>query len=132
MTKYSAIIRMIAGRSKAIVRRATRADIEAFLPVTDRPTVKAWVVDVDGRIVGMGGLALGQGRWIRFCDLSEEGRHYKRAIVKAGRAVMEEARRAGHRFIYAEADADEPMARRWLTRNGFRPDQTTRIYRWQA
>jgi len=96
------------------------------------PTVKAWVIDVDGRVVGMGGLAFSRGRWIAFCDLTDEGRHYKRAIVKAGRAVMQEAGRAGHQFIYAEADPDEPMADRWLRRNGFRPDQSTRIYRWQA
>lgn len=119
-------------RSKAIIRRATKSDIDIFAGTKDRPTVKAWVIDVDGRAIGMGGLAFAKGRWFAFCDLSDEARRYKVSIVKTGRLVMEEARRAGHQFIYADADAEEPMAKRWLTSNGFRQDSKTRCYRWQA
>jgi hypothetical protein len=115
-----------------VVRRATSAELAALAPGDARPTMKAWVGTVDGRIVGFGGLAFKHGRWIAFCDLSEYARPHRRAIVRAGRSVIAEARRAGHRFVYAHADGDEPMARRWLESLGFQPDSKTGLYRWQA
>jgi hypothetical protein len=118
--------------SEVAVRRATPAELAALVPGDGRPTAKAWVGALDGRIVGFGGLAFRQGRWIAFCELSEEARPYKRAIVRAGRAVIDEVRRAGHRFVYAQVDGSEPMARRWLESLGFQPDSKTRLYRWQA
>jgi len=124
--------------SEVVVRRATPAEIAALAPGDDRPTMKAWVGVIPGaspgteRIVGFGGLAFRQGRWIAFCELSDEARRHKRAIVRAGRDVMDAARRDGHCFVYAQADADEPMARRWLESLGFQPDNKTGLYRWQA
>jgi len=117
---------------EVVVRRATPTELAALVPGDDRPTVKAWVGAVDGRIVGFGGLAFKQGRWIAFCELSEDARRHKRAIVRAGRNVIAEARRDGHRFVYAEADGNEPTARRWLESLGFQPDNRTGLYRWQA
>lgn len=120
------------------MRRATPAEIAALAPGADRPTMKAWVGVISGSspgtgsIVGVGGLAFKQGRWIAFCDLTEDARRCKRAIVRAGRGVIDEAHRAGHRFVYAQADGNEPMARRWLESLGFQPDTKTGLYRWQA
>lgn len=94
--------------------------------------MKAWIGTVDGEIVGFGGLAFKQGRWIAFCELTEDARRHKRAIVRAGRGVIAEARRAGHRFVYAQPDGSQPMARRWLESLGFQPDMKTGLYRWQA
>jgi hypothetical protein len=118
--------------SEGVVRRATPAELEVLAPADGRPTIKAWVGEVDSRIVGFGGLAFKQGRWIAFCELSKEARRHKRAIVRAGRRVMGEARRAGHPFVYAQADRNEPTARRWLESLGFQPDKKTGLYRWQA
>ena len=118
-------------RSKVTLRPATAADIATFSSGPELPTVKAWIGEIDGRIVGFGGFALVNHRWIAFCELSEEGRCHKRAIVRAGRHVLGEARRAGHRFIYAKADSSEPMATRWLASLGFRPDAKTGLFRWQ-
>lgn len=119
-------------RGNVIVRRAARADIEAFAGDGERPTMKAWVGEIDGRIIGLGGLAYRHGRWIAFCELSEEARPHKRAIVRAGRAAIDAARRAGHTYIYAEADQSEKMAKRWLASLGFRADPKTGLFRWQA
>ena len=117
---------------KVIVRQAALEDIEAFVGDGEWLTMKAWVGEIDGRIVGLGGLAYRHGRWIAFCELSDEARPHKRAIVRAGRAAIDAARRAGHPFIYAEADESEPMATRWLESLGFRADPKTGLFRWQA
>ena len=117
---------------KVIIRPATRADIEAFSDLPNKPTVRAYVGEVDGKIVGMGGLARNKGRWIAFCDLTPEAREYKVTIVKTAKRIMEDAKKAGHRFVYAQPDLNEPNAVRWLTSLGFEPDQRSGgiLYRW--
>ena len=119
-------------RSDVVLRRATTADIAARPSKSETPTMKAWVGEIDGRIVGFGGFARINSRWMAFCELSDEARKHKRAIVRAGRQVIDEARRGGHTFIYAKADEDEPMAKRWLASLGFQPDTKTGLFRWQA
>jgi hypothetical protein len=119
-------------RSEPVVRPAAREDIEAFFGPRAKPTMKAWVGEVDGRPIGIGGLALAGGRWVAFCDLTPEARRYRRAIVRTARLIMEEARRSGIRFVYAAADMEEPMALRWLASLGFERDERSgRLFRWQ-
>lgn len=115
-----------------IVRRATAEDISAFSPLPNKPTILAWVGDDDGKIIGIGGLALVGGRWFAFCDLKPEARKHKKAIVKTARNVMMEAKRMGIRFIYAEADSSEPGARRWIESLGFHIDpRSNYLFRWR-
>lgn len=95
--------------------------------------MKAWVGEVDGKIVGMGGLALSHGRWFAFCDLKDEARKYKMAIVRAGRDIMADARSMGIPFVYAEADVDEPMAMKWMRSLGFEIDERSGfLMKWRA
>lgn len=114
------------------VRPATREDIEAFsgerLPVT----VMALAGEVDGRIVGIGGLARVNGWLVGFCDLSEEGRRYKMAIVKAARRILATARSEGRQFVYAWADPTEPNATRWLQSLGFVAVNESGLFKWRA
>lgn len=115
------------------VRAATATDIAAFSDMTGKPTLKAWVGEVDGQIVGLAGFAFSHGRWYAFCDLREAARAHKVAIVRAGLMILAEARRMGIRYLYAEADPKEPGAVRWLTSLGFALDpRTTYLYRWSA
>lgn len=94
--------------------------------------MRAWVGEIDGRIIGMGGIASSHGRWFAFCDLKDEARKYKRAIVKAARTVMADARQMDVAFVYAEADPEEPMSVRWLQSLGFERDERTGfLMRWQ-
>ena len=116
-----------------IVRSATKADIEAFSGMADKPTLKAMVGEIDGRIIGIGGVALAKGRWFGFVDLTEEARPYKMHIMRAAKRVLAEAKREGIRFIYAEASPHEPGAIRWLTSLGFKIDPRSQLfYRWSA
>ena len=113
------------------VRRATRADLEAFGEMRHKPTVKAWVGEVDGRIIGVGGFYFKDGHWVGFADLKEEARRYKVRFIKVARMAVEDMRLSGHRYIYAEVDPDFPMAPRWIESLGFEM-QASGLWRWQA
>jgi N-acetylglutamate synthase-like GNAT family acetyltransferase len=115
------------------VRLATREDIERFVDLANKPTIKAFVGEVDGQIVAMGGLAFSRGRWFAFCDLVDAGRHHKFGIARTAKRVLAEAKAQGIKYVYAEADPNEPGAVRWLARLGFERDPRTQyLYRWSA
>lgn len=114
------------------VRRAEREDIDRFSDVAGKPTVKAWVGEVDGEIVAMAGFALFKGRWIAFCDIADRTRIGKVAMARAAIRALEEARKEGIKYVYADIDTNEPTAMRWLTSLGFAPDARTSLYRWSA
>ena len=116
-----------------IVREATRADIASFSAISDIPTVRAIVGEIDGKIVALAGIALGKGRWFAFCDLCEDVRPYKMTIARTAIRFLDECRRDGIRFIYAQASLVEPGAISWLTRLGFTLDpRSQQLYRWSA
>lgn len=119
--------------SKVIVRAATREDIEAFSDLEAKPTAKALCAELDGRIIGLGGIAFIRGRWFAFCDLTPEARRYKVLIAKTARRIFADARRDGVKFIYTEADPNEPRAIAWLHSLGFELDPRSQtLYRWSA
>ena len=115
------------------VRRATAADLDAFSDMARKPTTIAWVGDLDGRIIAVGGLARIDSRWVAFCDLTEEARPYKMTLMRSARRTMAEARRLGFKFVYAQMDGNEPGAAAWLERLGFHIDpRSGTFYRWKA
>ena len=115
------------------IRPATREDIEAFSDLPNKPTMRAWVAELDGRIVGLGGIALSKGRWFAFVDLKDEARPFKVTIARSALRFLDEARRDGIRFIYAEVSRHEPRALPWLLSLGFEFDQRSQhFYRWSA
>lgn len=111
--------------SEPIIRTATLADLAAFYPGREAPTLKAWVGVEDGAIIGVGGYAFRDGRWFAFCDLAQAARRYRKALVKTGRKVVEEADLQGIAYLYAERDPEEPGAGRWLASLGFETDPRT-------
>lgn len=116
-----------------IVRPATREDIEAFSSVPNKPSLLAVVGEIDGKIVGLAGFAFTNGRWVAFCDLEPEARSYKTTIARAAIRMFRKAKEKGVRFIYAEANPQEPGAVRWLTSLGFEIDpRSSHLYRWKA
>jgi RimJ/RimL family protein N-acetyltransferase len=105
--------------------------------VTFRPTIPAdfialngamppWrsrciTAELDGRVIGLGGLVhRPDGVWAS-AVIGVEARRYPAAIHRAGRQVMAMARALGLRQVYAAAQPDNPAAQRWLARLGFRP-----------
>ena len=119
--------------SQVIVRAATKDDIARFSDLANKPTLRAWVGERDGKIIGIGGVALAKGRWFGFIDLTEEARPYKMHIMRAAKRLLAEARRDGIRYIYAEVSPSEPKALAWLTSLGFSLDpRSQQLYRWDA
>ena len=119
--------------SQLIIRPATAADIEAFSTMTDTPSIRGYVGEIDGRIIGMGGLAFARGWWFAFCNLTEEARAHKMAIMRTAKRILAEARRDGIRFVYVERDPQEPRADVWLASLGFHLDPRSQHYfRWDA
>ena len=115
-----------------IARPATREDITAFSSLKDIPTVKAWCFDLDGRVIALGGLSLTKGRWFAFLDLTDEARAYKMTLMRTAKRMMAEAERMGIRYVYTEADLDEPRSTEWLRRLGFEIDPRSEyLYRWK-
>ena len=120
-------------KSNPVTRWATRDDIEAYSPLRNKPTIRALCIEVDGEIVALGGLAFSQSRWIMFCDVQDEGRRYKVALMKAAKRMIEEAGRMGIRYVYATASPSERNSVRWVESLGFKIDpRTPDIYRWSA
>lgn len=116
-----------------IVRRATREDIDTYSDMTNKPSLLAWVGEIDGKIVGLAGLAFVKGRWMAFCDLEPEARPFKMKIARAAIRTFQEARKQGIRFIYAEANTEEPGALRWLESLGFEIDtRMPQYHRWKS
>ena len=113
-----------------IVRPATAEDIKHYSDAG--PTFKAWVGEVDGKVVGLSGLVRIQGRWFIFCDLSEEAKKYKITIARNAHRVMNEARKMGIRYVYARIDPGEPRAIAWIATLGFEPDPRSNLYRWRG
>lgn len=116
-----------------IIRPAIRADIDAYSSQAGKPSIKGIVMEKDGCVIGLGGIAYAKGRWIGFCDLSEEARGYKMHIMRGARRFLDQMRREGIRFIYAGRDEGEPGSERWLKSLGFEIDPRSQtLYRWSA
>lgn len=116
-----------------IIREATREDIEGFSPMQNKPSIIAVAGELNGAVVLLAGIAFSNGRWFAFCDLRDEARPYKMTIAREAKRFYERVRKMGIRFIYAEADPDEPNAVRWITSLGFKLDpRTLYLYRWES
>lgn len=70
-------------------RPATDADIAAFYGKPHSRTMRAWVMELAGRPIALGGVAYHRGRpWDMFSDIRPEAKKYPLAIVKAARSVL--------------------------------------------
>jgi hypothetical protein len=116
-----------------IVRNATKQDIESYAGRPSAQTIRAVVGELDGRIIGIGGMYLQSGRWYAFADIPEEARKYKVHIIRAAVRFLADARSSGVRFVYACRDEGEAGSLKWLTSLGFEIDPRSMIFfRWRA
>lgn len=121
--------------SRVVLRPATKSDFDALTEGPRPYRVRAFAGEVDGRVVGIGGLAyLPNGVIGAFVQATDEARKYPVAMHKAGLMAMAEARRLGFRRVVAMADKGVEPAERWLKRLGFKPETvgTETVYVWES
>lgn len=83
--------------------------------------VRAWAVENDGELLGIGGFAYQPNDTIAAFVLKKPGAEkYRVALHRAGLTAMTEARRLGYRRIVALAEQTNEAAERWLARLGFK------------
>jgi RimJ/RimL family protein N-acetyltransferase len=82
--------------------------------------VRAWAVELDGELLGIGGFAYQPNDTIAAFVLKKPGAEkYAVSLHRAGLMAMAEAKRLGYRRVVALADKTNEAAERWLERLGF-------------
>jgi hypothetical protein len=112
------------------IRPATKADLKAFKGELPKGSLRCLVADLDGRILGVGGLCYSAGTISVFSIMRDEMKPYRRTILKASRLLAEMARECSATAI---ADDKHKNSRRLLTRLGFvsfGPTQYGEVFGW--
>lgn len=102
--------------SRPEIRPATNADLEAFYGVRPPATVRALVAELDGELVGIGGIEYVGRQRIAFCWVKPGLKVYPLVIARAARQVLKMANGAP---VIAFGDPEEPTSDRFLSRLGF-------------
>lgn len=127
-------------------RPATKDDINTFVEKygadMKAPTARAWVAELDGEMLAVGGIAYAGGFCLGFFELNERAREllkknmYVRAYwFKIAMTFLRQFREEGVRWIYTDADMTYPKADELLERLGFRfykKKDGNNIYRWSS
>lgn len=107
---------------------ATRDDFaelairSANTPDTPPVRVLAFAGKVDGRVIGIGGIAFFRnGQKVAFADITDEARKYPIAVHKAGLKTLALAKQYGVKKLVATGESHE-ASERWLLRLGFRKE----------
>jgi RimJ/RimL family protein N-acetyltransferase len=119
-----------ASKSPVTLRPATQADFIAMFGAPPQHRARALAAEIDGRLVGLGGLALvtpGESDacefWVCFMRATDELRARPVALHRAGLRMIDEAKRLGIRRLVALAEPGIEPAERWLRRFGFAPEE---------
>ena len=106
--------------SKATIRPATRADVEAYWQRPVPGTLRAVVAELDGKPVGIGGVYYEGGVRLAFSEYKDELRNDKRTKARGVKMIME-ILNSIKGPVYAAVCPDEPTAPSLLARLGFKP-----------
>lgn len=89
-------------------------------------TVKALVADLDGEIIGIGGVYYDGDRAVAFSGMKSAMRRFPMTMARGALAIM---RLIGNQPCLAVPNPDEPGAERLLGRLGFEPF-VEQVWRW--
>ena len=115
-----------------VLRSATQDDFLAMFGHGPKWRVRALAAEIDGKLVGLGGLGLmmpGE-TWCAFMRATDAFRARPMALHRAGLRMVAEARRLGIRRLVALAEPGIEPAERWLARFGFRPEKIDGAIVW--
>jgi len=114
---------------RVALRPATAADFTALF---DRPVphrARAIAAELDGRLLGVGGVAFRPEGVFAFAQFTKDFRLYPAAMHRAGIAGMALIRACNVATVIAEAQPGNPAAARWLERFGFKPEGGVYVWR---
>ena len=104
------------------IRPANGMDFVTYFKRPSQRTVKAWVIEEKGRVLGIGGFYLDQGRTVMFAEITSDARQKcewpARAMLTSARHVLQQAMKTGMP-IYAVADPSVENSAKLLERIGF-------------
>lgn len=106
--------------SNVIFRRCTDTDAKAFYGGPPMMSLRGWVAEKDGVIVGIGGVYYNKGVPIAFSEITDAFRESKKDVAKGCRILMELISKT-RGPVYAVANPNEPTAARLLARLGWEP-----------
>lgn len=112
-----------------IIRAATAEDAKAYWGQSLPVSVRGYVAELDGKVMGIAGLAYGTNQITAFADMAEGGQKYPMAIMRITKLVkglLNETRAP----VYCNADVTLPNARKFLEHVGFKHDEGRR-YVWR-
>ena len=111
-----------------------RQDFVDFYGTEPPYSFKAWVAELDGKVIGLAGFALGGAVPMAFSDMTEEMAKYPVTIMRESRRVMNELAGVG-RPLHCLASKHLPNSEAFLQRLGwtwFRHDENGEVYTWQS
>lgn len=103
-------------KAEPVLRPARIEDFVALYGEAPARTCFAYAADLDGKVVGVGGVSYHSEGHVFFSKILDELRPHRRFIVKAARIVADVARKAGAKAI---ADPREARSSKLLTHLGF-------------
>jgi len=100
------------------IRRATREDVHRWYKGPPTFSMKGFVAEKEGVLLGIGGVfRAGSHRYV-FTEMLPEAHRYAKSILAVAKKVLEDV---GTDTVYAVRQEDEPTAARFLTHLGFEP-----------
>jgi len=99
-----------------VIRTATQRDIESFYGKMPPLTMKGFVVEHTGTIIGIGGVYWNEGKKVLFSEIKPEGKKFKKTMVRVAKRIVKELTPR-----YALADGGTKGAAKLLEHLGFEP-----------
>lgn len=118
------------------IREATANDFKEVFDAPLENSARAWVLDMAGKICGIGGVILVGGAYTVFLKTKVGLDIPKSIIVKAMKEGWEKISQMNFVALYAIKDPSLESAERLLQKFGFKDDEKSidegRVYIWQA
>lgn len=93
----------------------------AYYGEPPKVSIQALVLEVDGAVLGVGGIYAGRGKVIGFSDFKPDAAAYKKSIIKGARMMLG-LMRSKRRPVYAVRDESIDTAPGFLAYLGFVQD----------
>jgi hypothetical protein len=117
--------------TKPKIRPARLSDFLAFYGHPPKNTLKAIVVEVDGKVIGFGGVERHPGMYVAFSDISEQLQSMPVLLMKAAKATIELVKQCNRPVVTIQA-AELATSYNFLIHLGFVPTEEPEVFLWRS